>query len=85
MKEVKATGLAKCGICKKKILKEKKCIVVNETFRGSPTKKYYHRSCYFNKYPNYEEAYNILMDYFDYIPEGEDREEVDKRLKECGL
>ena len=33
--------------------------------------------------PNYKEAYKILMEYFDYIPE-ELREEVDERLKGFG-
>ena len=33
---------------------------------------------------NYEKAYNVLMDYFDYIPEDE-KENLDKRLKELGL
>ena len=32
---------------------------------------------------NYKEAYKILMEYFDYIPE-ELREEVDERLKGVG-
>lgn len=35
------------------------------------------------KSPNYEEAYNILMDYFDYLPD-EDKKELDKELKRCG-
>jgi hypothetical protein len=35
------------------------------------------------KKPNYEKAYNILMDYWDCIPE-EEQEEVDKRLKKIG-
>ena len=34
--------------------------------------------------PNYEKGYNILMEWFEYIPE-EDREEVDRQLKEVGL
>lgn len=34
--------------------------------------------------PNYEEGFNILMDYFDCIPEDE-RAEVDKRLRKCNL
>jgi hypothetical protein len=33
---------------------------------------------------NYEKAYNVLMDYFDYIPEDE-KENLDKQLKELGL
>ena len=33
---------------------------------------------------NYEKAYNVLMDYFDYIPE-EEKENLDKQLKELGL
>jgi len=36
------------------------------------------------KTPDYEKAYNLLIDFWDYIPE-EDREEVHKALKECGL
>lgn len=36
------------------------------------------------KAPDYARAYNILMDYFDSIPE-EDKQQVDKDLKECGL
>jgi len=32
---------------------------------------------------NYKKAYEILMEYFDYIPE-ELRIEVDERLKEVG-
>ena len=34
--------------------------------------------------PNYEEAYHILAEYFDSIAD-EEKEEVDRRLKECGL
>ena len=33
---------------------------------------------------NYEKAYHILMEYFDYIPEDE-RSEVDNKLKELEL
>ena len=33
---------------------------------------------------NYEKAYNVLIDYFDYIPE-EEKENLDKQLKELGL
>ena len=36
------------------------------------------------KISNYEKAYNLLMDYFDYIPE-EEKENLDKQLKELGL
>ena len=34
--------------------------------------------------PDYEEAFNILMDYFECIPEDE-RIEVSKRLEEVGV
>jgi len=34
--------------------------------------------------PNYEKGYGILNEYFDSISD-EEKEEVDKRLKECGL
>lgn len=34
--------------------------------------------------PDYEKAFDILMEYFDCIPEDE-RAEVDKRLRKCGL
>lgn len=33
--------------------------------------------------PDYKKAYNILMDYWDCIPE-EEREELNKKLKEVG-
>ncbi len=33
--------------------------------------------------PNYKKAYNILMDYFDYIPE-EERQEVSDKLDAVG-
>jgi len=33
--------------------------------------------------PDYEKGFNILMDWFNYIPE-EDRIEVDKELKKVG-
>jgi hypothetical protein len=36
------------------------------------------------KEPNYEKGFNILMEYFDSIAD-EEKSEVDKRLKECGL
>lgn len=36
------------------------------------------------KQPDYKKAYYILMDYFDYLPD-EDKKEVDKELKRCGL
>lgn len=36
------------------------------------------------KEPDYETAYHILMEYYDFIPE-EEREAVDEELKECGL
>ena len=32
----------------------------------------------------YKKAYNILMDYFDYIPE-EEKEKVSEQLDEVGL
>jgi len=32
--------------------------------------------------PDYQEAYNVLMDYWDYIPE-EERVEVSKRLDDA--
>ena len=34
--------------------------------------------------PDYKKAYNILAEYFDSISD-EEKEEVDRRLKECGL
>ena len=34
--------------------------------------------------PNYEKGFEILMEYFDCIPE-EERAEVDKRLRKCNL
>jgi len=34
--------------------------------------------------PNYEKAYNILMEYFDSLPD-EEKFDIDKRLKEVGL
>lgn len=37
-----------------------------------------------SKKPDFQKAYNILMDYFDYIPE-EEKQEVNQKLKECGL
>ena len=36
------------------------------------------------KISNYQKAYNLLMDYFDYIPE-EEKENLDKQLKNLGL
>lgn len=36
------------------------------------------------KKPDFKAAYNILMDYWDYLPD-EDKPEIDKRLKEVGL
>lgn len=36
------------------------------------------------KKPDYEKGFNILMEYFDNIAE-EERPQVDKRLKRCGL
>jgi len=38
----------------------------------------------FNKKPNYKLAYEILMEYFDYLPD-EDKPFIDKELKKCGL
>lgn len=37
-----------------------------------------------NKKPNYEKAYNILMDYFDYLPD-EDKERISFKLQRLGL
>ena len=34
--------------------------------------------------PDYEKGYNILIEYFDSIAD-EEKIEVDKKLKECGL
>jgi len=34
--------------------------------------------------PNYEKGFDILMEYFDCIPE-EERVEVDKQLRKCNL
>jgi len=36
------------------------------------------------KLKRYVKAYNILMDYFDYLPE-EDKVEIDKKLNKCDL
>ena len=36
------------------------------------------------KKPNYKKGYEILSEYFDSIAE-EEKEDVDRRLKECGL
>jgi len=36
------------------------------------------------KAPDYARAYNILVNYFDSIP-NEDKKQVNKDLKECGL
>jgi len=37
-----------------------------------------------NGKPDYEKAYNILMDYWDSLPD-EEKPEIDRQLKECGL
>ena len=34
--------------------------------------------------PNYKKAYEILIEYYDSIAD-EEKEEVDKQLKRCGL
>ena len=34
--------------------------------------------------PDYKKAYNILMEYWDSLPD-EEKEDIDKRLTECGL
>lgn len=34
--------------------------------------------------PDYEKAYDILMEYWDSMPD-EEKEDIDKRLKRCGL
>jgi len=36
------------------------------------------------KKPNYKKGFNILMDYWDYLPE-EDKEEIHKELERCNL
>jgi len=36
------------------------------------------------KRPSYKKGFNILMDYWDFIPEDE-RHNVDKKLKKVGL
>ena len=36
------------------------------------------------KMTDYKKAYNILMEYWDSLPD-EEKEDIDKRLKECGL
>jgi len=35
-------------------------------------------------FADYKKAYNILMDYWDSLPD-EEKKDIDKRLKECGL
>lgn len=37
-----------------------------------------------NKKPNYEKAFNILIEYYDSIAD-EEKPKVDKKLKECNL
>jgi hypothetical protein len=37
-----------------------------------------------NKQLDYKKAYNILMDYWDSLPD-EEKKKIDKRLKECNL
>lgn len=34
--------------------------------------------------PNYKEAYNILMEYWDSLPD-EEKNIIDQKLKDCGL
>ena len=34
--------------------------------------------------PNYKEAFNILMEYWDSLPD-EEKVDIDKRLKEVGV
>jgi len=36
------------------------------------------------KKPDYKKAYLTLMEYWDFLPD-EDREEINKALKECGV
>jgi len=37
------------------------------------------------KKPDYKKAYFILMEYWDFLPDEEDREEIHQALKECGV
>ena len=37
-----------------------------------------------NKKPDYKKGYNILMEYFDSIPD-EEKEDVDEQLNKIGL
>jgi len=37
-----------------------------------------------NKKPDYKKALGVLLDYWDSLPD-EEKIEIDKRLKECGL
>ncbi len=36
------------------------------------------------KMTDYKKAYNILMEYWDSLPD-EEKEDIDKRLTECGV
>jgi len=33
----------------------------------------------------FKKGFNIMMEWFDWIPDGEDKEKVDKQLKRLGL
>lgn len=49
------------------------------------TEKPFKLNRYFQKQPDYEKAFDILMDYWDFIPD-EDKEGVHYRLtKEAGV
>lgn len=39
---------------------------------------------YFIEENDYKKAYNLFMDYWDYLPD-EDKPEIDKKLKKLGL
>lgn len=58
----------KCAICSKKSWR--KC-VLDERVKKS-------------KIPNYEEAFSILMEYWDSLPD-EAKKDINKELKRCGL
>jgi hypothetical protein len=36
------------------------------------------------KIPDYEKGFNVLIEYFDYLPD-EDKDYIDKELTKCGL
>lgn len=81
-----------CVFCKKTIEPKEECMRKQLGYNAYGCMQYLtgHKTCYKKKKakirlkPNYKKAYEVLIEFFDNIPE-EEKQKVDKILTKCNL